>query len=158
GRVHYQGYNALTGQMTYSVRDVYPGASQGAIVPAAIVTPDQDGGVDIWVAWSGAAPKGSGGTFNYDFQTTPTSPVEQETKRLMDLQGRLKRSTAPDGVLTYITYLDGEMRSYAAWNSSTHKPRLPARRIKSDKDGRTTEVIEVDPTSITISDPPDGSE
>ncbi len=173
GAVHYQSYHDLSGQLAYSVRDVYTGTTEGAILPAGITAPDNDfdGTSDDWVDWSGAAPKDLGASPAYDFQTTGSSSdyVKLQSKRLMDLQGRLRRTIDGTGRVDYTAYLDDETRTYSAWDASTDKPLLPLMRRLMDEEGRTTDVIVVNVSdydvdgdgtvdTLTLADPPTGSE
>jgi YD repeat-containing protein len=160
GAVSYHSYNELAGTKTYSVSDVYTGTSEGSILPAGITSPDTESGANIWADWTGAAPKDPNANPAYDFQTTGSSSdyVQREAKSNVDLLGRTRWTADAAGVKTYYAYLDGETRTYPAWNAATSKPRLPVRRELTDKEGHTEHVVQVDPNSISFADPPAGAE
>lgn len=147
GAVTYRSYNALTGQLAYEVVDVNTGASEMAIQPAGITSPEQEGGVDLWADWTGAAPA--------NFQTA--SGVKRESKTGYDLQGRVRWSEDHHGDKSYVAYLDGERVTYPKFNATTDKAQLQITRVLTDKEGRTLEVITVDGDAVTLADPPDGS-
>ena len=160
GAVHYRSYDDLSGRLTYAVQDVYTGATEGAILPTGITNPDEENSTDIWADWSGAAPQDAGASPAYDFQNAGDSDdyAKRESKKNVDLLGRFRWTENDAGIRTYYAYLDDETRTYPAWDTGTDKPLTPMRRVLTDKDGRTEEVISINPANITFSDPPTGGE
>ena len=86
------------------------------------------------------------------------------SKTEYDSQGRVTTTIVPNGIdvgdvlITYTVYMNTESRIYPAWDSSTHKPRLPVSVTIVDDGNRVVDSYAVDPTNVTFSTIPDGTE
>jgi len=129
GRVNYNEYDSVTGRVKYSVTDIKTNA------PPAQVT-------------LGTVPDGFG----------TTEGLNLLTQYQHDSEGRTTKVTDPNGIVTYRVYLPNQTRVYPAWDASTSKPILPVQVTVTNDSNQTTETYSVDPTNVTFSSIPDGSE
>ncbi len=144
GKVTYYAQHPYTGAVAYSMVDV---KTDDDDLPPADIT---SGSTGKWIDWPGSVPSG--------FTNTDNNALQLVSKSEYDDQGRLTMTTDAEGKIGYTVYKDNETRVYRAWNATTHKPTTPVEVIKTDDGGRVTEQFSVDPSGVSFSDPPTGSE
>jgi len=70
--------------------------------------------------------------------------LDIDSASVIDWLGRTRKTTDPEGMITYVVYKDDETRVYPAWDTSTEKTLLPIRITNTNKDGRAEEAVTLD--------------
>ena len=131
-RVSYFAYDPDNGKMVCQVEDVNTSDPPPAVTES----------------WSGNPP----------FPYAGADALARVTRTESDALGRQTKLTEPGGRITCTVYLDNETRVYPAWDGETDKPLLPIQVTRNDDAGQVTETFAVDPSGVSLTEPPDGSE